>query len=137
MLHLIKLAVGIRDPAHLAEVQALRATQDGFVRHTTRQTPRRDQALLAGGSLYWVIGGTLCVRQPLAAIEPAVREDGVACAALVLRLGLVRVAPRRVRAFQGWRYLRAEDAPPDSAAADGAEDLPESLRAALLALALV
>ena len=137
MLHLIKLAVGIRDPAHLAEVQAGRTARDGYIRHTTRQYPKRSQELLEGGSLYWVIGGVVRVRQKLAALEPAVREDGVACTALVLVPGLVRVAARPVRAFQGWRYLRAEDAPADATGGGVEMDLPEALRRELQELALL
>ena len=136
MLHLIKLAVGIRDVGHLAAVQPLRTEADGHVRHITRQTPKRDQALLDGGSLYWVIGGLVLARQNLAGIERVVRSDGVPAAALVLNTVLIRTAAQPVRAFQGWRYLRPEDAPPDLAATDS-PDLPDALRAALRALALV
>ena len=38
----------------------------------------------------------------------------------------LRVAPQPRRAFQGWRYLKPEDAPPDLTEAESA-DLPPDL----------
>ena len=51
---------------------------------------------------------------------------------------VVLVAPRPYRAFQGWRYLAAKDAPPDlDRAAPGAADMPETLRRELRDLGLL
>jgi hypothetical protein len=41
------------------------------------------------------------------------------------------------RAFQGWRYLEAQDAPPDLRKTKGAENLPEALQRELAALGLL
>jgi hypothetical protein len=65
MIHLIKLAVGVRDIAHLAAIQKLRAAADPPLRHQTRSTPKRAAELIAGGSIYWVIAGLLQARQPV------------------------------------------------------------------------
>ncbi len=48
------------------------------------------------------------------------------------------VEPRPYRAFQGWRYLAAEDAPRDlDRAAPGASDMPEAMRRELRDLGLL
>ncbi len=137
MLHLQKLAVGIRDRAHLAEVQAARARANPPLRHLTRHAPKRAAEILAGGSIYWVIAGAMSVRQRVLAVAPARRDDGSAGCAIELDPALVRVAARPVKAFQGWRYLAPEQAPPDLAAGAEGEDLPPDLALALRALALL
>jgi hypothetical protein len=51
---------------------------------------------------------------------------------------LVVVEPRPRRAFQGWRYLEAKDAPRDlDRAAPGAREMPETLRRELRELGLL
>ena len=58
--------------------------------------------------------------------------------ALILDPALVRVAGVPRRAFQGWRYLRAEDAPPDLPAGRAAEAaLPAKLARELAAMGLL
>jgi hypothetical protein len=140
MVHLSKLAVGIRDVSHLSRVQAQRIGIDGVLRHRTRMAPKRGAELLDGGSIYWVIAGAMLARQRLIGLEPAARDDGTPCVALRLDPALVPVMPRVVRAFQGWRYLEPSEAPADltaAASAAGTESLPEALRRALVALALL
>jgi hypothetical protein len=91
--------------------------------------------LLEGGSLYWVIRGMIACRQRLLAIQPFIDRDGVRRCGLA---EVVPVEPRPMRAFQGWRYLAAADAPPDLAAsAKGLHDLPEALRRELRELGLL
>jgi hypothetical protein len=52
------------------------------------------------------------------------------------RLVAVRPAPRR--AFQGWRYLDAADAPPDLGGdAKAIAQIPEKMRRELMALGLI
>jgi hypothetical protein len=140
MLHLMKLCVGIRDIAHLREVQAARRKSDPPLRHRTRNFPRRAEEIRDGGSLYWVIAGAILVRQRVLDIVEDSREDGTACAGIVLHRTLVPVAGRPIRPFQGWRYLEAADAPPDlvkSARARGEEELPPALKRELRALGLL
>ena len=140
MLHLMKLAVGIRDVAHLREVQANRLASQGRLRHLTRNFPRRAQEIVDGGSMYWVIAGALVVRQRISDITAAKHEDGSACAAIHLDPRLLAVAGRPIRPFQGWRYLAADAAPADIVAGGkvaGLDELPEALRRSLLALGLI
>jgi len=140
MLHLTKLAVGIRDAGHLRAVQARRAEAEPPLCHRTRNCPRRAGEIVAGGSIYWVIAGAMLVRQRVLAIERDRWPDGSACAALILDPALVAVAARVTKPFQGWRYLACEAAPPDlaaAAAAAGEEQLPPALRQELRALGLL
>ena len=51
---------------------------------------------------------------------------------------LVPVMPRRLRPFQGWRYLKADDAPADIQAGLGeTAEMPEELRRELRVLGLL
>ena len=140
MLHLTKLAVGVRDIAHLRTLQAERAAQSPPLRHRTRNFPRRAQDVLDGGSIYWVVQGFTHVRQCILDIVEDVWDDGAACAGLILDPELVPLVGRATKPFQGWRYLAPEAAPADLASlpqAAGEGALPPPLRAALRELALL
>ena len=130
--------MGARDIAHLHALHMAEAAQDPPLRHITRNRPKRADELLDGGSLYWVIGGAVLVRQKLLDIRTEAASDGMSYTALVLDPELVRVEARAMRAFQGWRYLEPEDAPPDlSAQRSETTEMPEEMRRALAALALL
>ncbi|MBW4090598.1 MAG: DUF1489 domain-containing protein [Proteobacteria bacterium] len=140
MLHLMKLAVGVRDVAHLRSLQAERAAQRPPLCHRTRNFPRRAAEVTDGGSIYWVIGGFLGVRQAIVDIVADQWEDGSACAALRLDPTLVLLEGRHVKPFQGWRYLGPAEAPPDLLAdvpGQGEAALPPALRQELRALCLL
>lgn len=135
-LHLMKLCVGCDSPAELAEWQRDR-WQDGPARHVTRMWPKREAELLAGGSIYWVFKGVMQARQRLLALEEVEGADGIRRCALVLDPQLVRTAAVPRRAFQGWRYLAAGDAPPDLPAGRDAEPaLPAEIARALAEMGL-
>jgi len=134
-LHLIKLCVGI-DSIEELERHITRRAARGEIIHTTRQTPRQADAVLDGGSLYWVIKGMIQARQPIFDLRSETDAEGRSLCAIVLAPELVAVSPRRRRPFQGWRYLKPEDAPPDLANGD-ADDIPPAMRAALAELALI
>jgi hypothetical protein len=138
MVHLLKLAVGIRDIAHLRQVQAARLAARPPLRHQTRNAPRRAAEIIDGGSIYWVIAGTMLVRQRIIDIIDDQWDDGSRCTGLVLDPAHVQVEGRPVKAFQGWRYLEAADTPPDLEAHDlipGA--MPPELRNQLRTLCLI
>ena len=140
MLHLIKLSVGPKDVAQLRAIQERRAVADPPLRHQTRMMPKRAAEITAGGSIYWVVAGFVQVRQRILDIIDDAWDDGSACAGLVLDPALVPVAARQMKPFQGWRYLDPAAAPPDVAglaAAEGAEAMPERMRAELRALGLL
>jgi hypothetical protein len=81
--------------------------------HTTRMVPKRVAELLDGGSIYWVIKGQIASRQEILDVRPFTDATGVSRCNLVLEPTVIPVAPRRLRPFQGWRYLPAHEAPPD------------------------
>ncbi len=145
-LHLIKLSVGTESVEGLMEWQERRRAHwkavegRAIARHITRMTPRRgDEILDGGGSIYWVVKGFVQARQRITAFEPAPGAGGRPSCAILLDDALVRVVPRAHRPFQGWRYLRGEDAPPDLPADFAAEGdaLPPRLAAELGELGLL
>ncbi len=67
-VHLVKLCVGAASIEDLARWQAMPRNlvmhgRRKVAYHTTFQKPTRQADLLDGGSLYWVIKGTILVRQ--------------------------------------------------------------------------
>ena len=141
-LHLIKLCVGVDTVQELEGwiAKKLRAQKKRKAEHihTTRMVPKRADELTAGGSLYWVIRGTIMCRERIVAVRPFIDRDGIGRCLLVLDGKVVLVQPRPFRAFQGWRYLDAKDAPRDlERAAPGAARMPENLRRELRELGLL
>jgi hypothetical protein len=121
-LHIVKLCVGVDSVEDLADWQK---AQPRAV-CGTRMWPKRKDEVLASGSLYWVIKGLVCVRQRIVEISDVTDNHGPRCG-LYLDPELIRTTPQPRRAFQGWRYLEAKDAPADlDARFDG--DLPDALR---------
>ena len=133
-INLIKLSVGSESVESLNRWQRTAAAQgpDGLPRHVTRMWPRREKEILNGGSIYWVISGMASCRQRILRFDEVTGDDGIRRCAIVLDPALIRVAVVPRRPFQGWRYLRPEDSPPDLQASD-IEDgaLPSDLNAAL------
>ena len=143
-LHLIKLCVGCDSVQELEGwiAQKLKERRKRRLKpehiHTTRMVPKRTDELLAGGSLFWVIRGTVMCRQTLLDVRPFIDKEGVGRCRLVLEPKPILVEPRPFRAFQGWRYLAAKDAPRDlDRAAPGAGKMPEELRRELRDLGLL
>jgi hypothetical protein len=135
-LHLVKLCVGVVEVPELADWQKRRLKEKKRVYHVTRMMPRRAAEIIGSGSIYWVIRGLILVRQRIIAIEPFVDDDEIERCKLVFDPTLVAVQPQPRRAFQGWRYLEADDAPADiKGSAEAA--LPAKLRAELAALGLL
>lgn len=133
-LHLQKLSVGTEAIEDLAAWQASRHAQgpDGKPRHVTRMWPKREEELLRGGSIFWVIKGVILCRQRILRLDEVDRGDGVRRCGIVLAPEIVRVEAKPRRPFQGWRYLKDEDTPADlSEERQEEESLPPALSAAL------
>lgn len=125
-INLVKLCVGVESVEHL---QAYLDATPGRTRgHVTRMWPKQENALLNGGSLYWVIKGVIQVRQKIVGLEEVIGGDGVRRCEIVLDKDLIRTDAAQRRPFQGWRYLKPEDAPADLPKSREAEpDLPPEL----------
>ena len=137
-VHLKKLSVGSESLASLRQWQEARCKAGFELMHVTRNTPRRAEEVLDGGSIYWVIKGVMCARQPITELRSMQRADGRPACGIVLAPEIVAVEPTRMRIFQGWRYLEAKDAPVDlPMAADGDEAMPPELVAELRELGLL
>jgi len=143
-LNLIKLCVGCDSVQELEswikqrlKVKRKRGEKPEHI-HRTRMVPKRAAELVDGGSLYWVIRCEIACHQLIRDVRPFRDKDGVGRCGIVLDLKVVLVDPRPFRAFQGWRYLAAKDAPRDlEKAARGAAAMPEKLRRELRELGLM
>jgi hypothetical protein len=143
-LHLLKLCVGAESVDDLREWVAERATAalaaglEPHSVHTTRMVPKRQDELLEGGSLYWVIKGQVQARQKLLDIKTFTDTDGIGRCRLLLAPTVVETALQPRRPFQGWRYLLPADAPADmDAVGTGLADMPLDLKRELTALGLL
>ncbi len=144
-LHLIKLSVGTDSVEDLEgwikqklKEQRARGVKKPRRIHVTRMVPKRMDEILEGGSIYWVIKGAIACRERVLGIEPFTDKDGVGRCRLILDPRCIPVRPRPYRAFQGWRYLDAGDAPPDlGRVAKGLETMPEPMRRELRELGLL
>lgn len=141
-LNIIKLCVGCDSVEDLEEWiefrldEKRRAGEPVEQTHTTRMVPKRVEEL-DGGSLYWVIKGSVQCRQRLLGIRPFTDGEGISRCHLVLEPQVVRTDWQPRRAFQGWRYLTAKDAPRDLPAGADVAALPPNLRRDLAELGLL
>ena len=131
-LHLVKLCVGVDRIEQLTEWGRLERGRGAPPIVHTRQTPKRAEELLAGGSLYWVIKGVILCRQSIIRIE-TFEESGQSRCEIELDDEVIKVAPQPRRAFQGWRYFEAKDVPADLTSAE-AQGLPADIARQLRAI---
>lgn len=143
-LNLLKLCVGCDSVEDLEEWIAFRlderrrAGEPAEHFHTTRMVPTRIADLVDGGSLYWVIKGSVQCRQKLVAIRPFIDGEGISRCHLVLDPVVVRTGWQPRRPFQGWRYLKPEEAPSDIGTGDAdLMEMPPKLRRELAELGLL
>lgn len=142
-LHLVKLCVGCESVEDLEAWIALRLEEkrrsnlpvEHF--HTTRMVPKRNNELLDGGSLYWVIKGGIQCRQKLVDIRTFTDAEGINRCHLVFAPVVIRTQWQPRRPFQGWRYLSGSDAPDDMSRSGGVEEMPLNLRKELAELGLL
>ena len=127
-LHIIKLCVGVSD---IDWLERRAAGGKPLIVHT-RMTPKRAAEMEDGGSLYWVMKGSVACRQRILDIT-TIGEGKVSRCEIKLDSQVIRTAPLARRPFQGWRYLEPKDAPPDldtEAFGDIPDDLARQLREA-------
>jgi len=137
-LHLVKMAVGVKSIDHLAAVQSRRMPVDEKPFHVrTRNMPRRADAILDGGSIYWVIKGYIRARQRILGLDRKTDAEGRSYCEIHLDRELVKtqLIPRKPQ--QGWRYLEEAGAPGDLSSGDMDASLPPEMAAELRELGLL
>ncbi|MEL7544196.1 MAG: DUF1489 domain-containing protein [Pseudomonadota bacterium] len=139
-VHILKLSVGSDSLESLEAWQRmrLRGKSDGELAHVTRMFPKRRDEVLDGGSIFWVIKGVIQARQEIVDLRAVKGHDGIDRCAIVYKPELIPVRPTPRRPFQGWRYLKVDDAPVDLATGRGtSSDIPASMRLELAELGLL
>lgn len=143
VIHLIKMCVGIETPEQLEQRLAARwqaqldAGETPEIIHRTRMFPRRREELLDGGSLYWVVKKSICMRQRILDLR-VVDDNGISKCDIVLDRTIVTTKRRPKRPFQGWRYLKPDSAPQDRYPLSADDDAGSvALKAELAALGLI
>ena len=134
-LHLLKLAVGVDDLDQLRRIRAAQQRDRGGSWIYTRNHPRREREVLAGGSIYWIIRGHIRVRQLVCGFRSERDDNGRRYCLIEVDDDLVPTLHRAWRPFQGWRYLAPEDAPADRT--DKGEPPSDRMLAELRALGLI
>ena len=118
---MIKLCVGVSEVEWLEN----RAANGKPLIVHTRMTPKRAAEMEDGGSLYWVIKGSVLCRQPILDISTLGEGPNRRCE-ITLEPRVIRTAPLARRPFQGWRYFEPREVPADLTSMD-ATDLPDDL----------
>ena len=126
VLHLIKLCVGCDTVEELLAWRAAIARPGEPWILRTRQSPKRAAELMDGGSLYRVYRGFILSRQKLLSINTLSSEGRPRCE-ITLDDAVILTDPTPRRAFQGWRYLPATDAPRDLGEAGAGQEVPVDL----------
>ena len=137
-INLIKLCVGAKSVSDLDHWQNLQLSDQNTYQgekkiiHVTRMWPKRKLELLSGGSIYWVFRGLILARQEILDLEEITGADTISRCGLVLDQKIFNTIPKPKRAFQGWRYLTPEQAPPDAGQySENTEELPYKLQVEL------
>jgi hypothetical protein len=129
MIHMVKLSVGVASFEELESYRNERAHWWGADYgeevhvHRTRMMPRRREEIEGMSSIYWVIGGAIVCRQPILRLQPYTDAEGKDYCDIIMSRDMIRTVPYPKRPFQGWRYLRLEDAPPDIGANENANSM--------------
>ena len=141
LVHMQKLAVGISSVDALRRRVAQRiAGKAGKHVILTRMMPVQRDALLEGGSIYWVIAGQVRARQRIVAME----AFGATKAGKKSKRCRITLDPEVVetecvarKPFQGWRYLKADEAPRDLTVLEPVVGLDPSFHRELAELGLL
>ena len=138
-IHLLRLAVGADGLQSMRDWRRDHQIQwqgRAVVPTYTRRAPTRSAELLDGGCIYWVVKGFVQCRQRFVGFDQVRDADGTDYCRMLMDLELIETQALPKRPFQGWRYLKPEDAPADRGDGTGAEALPDHLLAELRALGL-
>ena len=139
-INLIKLCVGCETLEELIERQNMASSKnsDGLPRHITRMWPKKEVLLVNGGSIYWVIKRFIQCRQKILKLNEEIGDDNIRRCCIVLDKEITKTSWAPKRPFQGWRYLKKEDAPIDiKDVSDSAGKLPSKMAEALADIGVI
>ena len=136
------MAVRIESVSQLKKIQEERraSTAGNRLHSCTRNIPKQTDELFDGGSIYWVIKRLIRVRQEIIGIKKMTNEEGRNFCAIELNQSHVLLEPRPQKPFQGWRYLKPEETPPDAPDGGGSSfdpDMPPEMMIELKELGLL
>lgn len=127
-LHLLRPAAGCESLYHLSQRQ-IRFCRDFEGKNhpviSTKRKPVRENELLRGGSVYWIIKRAIQARQEIKAMTMIDDPNGGERCLIFLEPQLIRTEPFPHKPFQGWRYFKPSDAPKDLGLYSGEEDEDE------------
>ncbi len=139
--HIIKLVVGAEDIHHFWQIQ--RAHEMDYhgqraVPCWTRYAPKRaDEMLKDGASIYRVVKNRIVCRHKILGFEVVENTSKGKMCMIMQDAEMIETIAVPRRPFQGWRYLKPSDAPPDKGIYTGQgiqgeipEDMQEELKAA-------
>ena len=144
-VNIVKLAVGVQSVEELVLIQKRFLNQPGVLTskgfyHSTKLMPKKHEAIVESGSLYWVIKGVICARQKIIEIIKQEDIDGVKRCRIYLDNSIIKTTPFRKRPFQGWRYLKKNRTPADivdPVTATFDDDIPLDVQQQLLEVGLI
>ncbi len=132
-IHIIKLAVGVDDIAHLYDIQRHHEIDYHGMRAVpcwTRYKPTRgDEIVKKGGSIYRVVKNRIVCRHRILGYEIVETEAKGKMCMIMQDAEMIETVHTPRRPFQGWRYLKGADIPADKGVYTGGiiEDIPEDL----------
>lgn len=139
-IHIIKLVVGATDIAHFHDIQRMHEMDyhgQAAVPCWTRYKPKRgDEILKSGGSIYRVVKNRIVCRHKILGFEVVETEEKGKMCMIMQDAQMIETVHMPKRAFQGWRYFKPSEAPPDrgvyipGAINDIPEDMEDELKEA-------
>lgn len=130
-MHMVKLCVGAHSIEDMIDWQQRQMKTLPNPIHRTRAYPKQADAMLQGGSIYWVVHRAIRFRQRIIDIRKVQDEEGGSLCELHFDPELIQTYAQPKRPFQGWRYLKPSDAPRDLRSGESAANIPADLDEAL------
>lgn len=138
---MIKLTVGLHDLDQFADWQRSHLVPyEGAMANTvmTRNRPKRADELIDSGSIYRVIKNRIQCRQKIIGFEETIHPIKGKMTLIMTEPVIIKTVSTPKRPFQGWRYLKPNDAPKDVGEyAQGDDAPPEELAQELMAAGLL
>ena len=125
-IHIIKLVVGVDDLKDYYDWQQTvifdyhgRPATPCWTRH---KPTRGEEIIKSGGSLFRVIKNRIRCRHAILGFETVKTEQKGTMCMIVQSAQMIETIAAPKRPFQGWRYFKPSDAPPDKGLYTGQDD---------------